>query len=166
MTITIRTFQAEDVDGLAGAFQSWPKPRELFVDYRRRFVAGDLDLVIAELNGQTAGFLTIAWTSPYPPFAAHGIPEIADFNVLPYARRQGVGTALMDEAESRVGRRSDQVGLGVGLYVDYGSAQRMYARRGYVPDGAGVVLDGVSVTPGSMIRLDDNPVLMFTKQIH
>jgi len=165
VTITIRTFQAADVDGLAGAFESWPKPRELFADYRSRFVAGDLDLVIAELNGQTAGFLTIVWASAYPPFASGGIPEIGDLNVLQYARRQGVGTALMDEAEFRVGRRSHQVGLGVGLYVDYGSAQRMYARRGYVPDGAGVVLDGVSVTPGSMIRLDDGPTLMLTKQL-
>ncbi len=165
MTTTIRTFRAADLDGLAGAFESWPKPRELFVDYYSRFVAGDLDLVIAELNGQIAGFLIIVWDSAYPPFAAGGIPEICDFNVLPYARRQGVGTALMDEAEFRVGRRSAQVGLGVGLYVDYGSAQRMYVRRGYVPDGAGVVLNGISVTPGSMIRLDDDPVLMFTKQI-
>jgi hypothetical protein len=71
----------------------------------------------------------------------------------------------MNEAETRVARRSNRVGLGVGLYSDYGSAQRMYVHRGYIPDGAGVVLDGVSVAPGSMIKLDDGPVLMFTKQL-
>lgn len=165
VTLVIRTFLSEDVDVLDEAFDNWPKPRELFVDYSHRFAAGKLDLVVAEVDGRAAGFLIIVWESRYPPFAAEVIPEIGDFNVLPHARRQGVGTALMDEAELRVGRRSDRVGLGVGLYVDYGSAQRLYARRGYIPDGAGVVLGGVSVTPGSMVRLDDNPVLMLTKQL-
>ena len=69
----------------------------------------------------------------------------------------------MDEAERRVAEGSSVVGLGVGLYADYGTAQRMYVRRGYLPDGAGVVLGGVSVPPGTLIRLDDDPVLMFTK---
>ncbi len=164
--MAIRTLQSEDVDALAEAFQSWPKPRQLFVDYAKRVDAGSLDLVIAELAGRVAGFLIVVWESTYPPFEAAGIPEIADFNVLPSARRQGVGNALMDEAEHRVSQRSSRVGLGVGLYVDYGSAQRMYVRRGYLPDGAGVVLDGVSVAPGSMIRLDDDPELKFTRGLH
>lgn len=165
VNLTVRTFQSRDVDVLAEAFETWPKPRALFIGYAQLFASGNLDLVIAELAGELAGFLIIAWSSPYPPFAAAGIPEIGDFNVLPYARRQGVGDALMDDAEIRVTQRSAQVGLGVGLYADYGSAQRMYVRRGYLPDGAGVVLGGVSVAPGSMIRLDDDPVLMFTKQL-
>jgi GNAT superfamily N-acetyltransferase len=165
MEITIRTLHPEDVDPLAAAFETWPKPRELFVDYASRVAAGKIDLVVAELDGSLAGYLVIRWWSSYPPFASSGIPEIADFNVLPPARRRGVGGALMDEAERRVGQRSAVVGIGVGLYVDYGSAQRMYVRRGYVPDGAGVVIDGASATPGAMIRLDDSPELMFTKRL-
>ena len=166
MKLSIRTFRPEDVELLAEAFRDWPKPRELFVDYAERFAAGSLDLVVAELSEGLAGYLIISWQSLYPPFATACIPEIADFNVLPQARRRGVGRALMDEAESRVGQRSALVGIGVGLYVDYGSAQRMYVRRGYLPDGAGVVIDGVSATPGAMIRLDDSPALMFTKRLH
>ena len=53
----------------------------------------------------------------------------------------------------------------LGLYADYGTAQRMYVRRGYVPDGAGVVLDGVPVPSRARIILDDDPELMFTKQL-
>jgi GNAT superfamily N-acetyltransferase len=113
-----------------------------------------------------AGFLIIEPHSSYPPFRAGNIPEIADFNVLPHERGQGVGTALMDEAERRVAEGSSVVGLGVGLYADCGTAQRMYVRRGYLPGGAGVVLGGVSVPPGTLIRLDDDPVLMFTKVLH
>ena len=57
------------------------------------------------------------------------------------------------------------VGLGVGLHPGYGNAQRMYVRRGYVPDGAGVVVDGRSVREGSEIKLDDRPMLRMTKQL-
>ncbi len=33
---------------------------------------------------------------------------------------------------------SDTVYLGVGVHNGYGSAQRMYIKRGYIPDGTGV----------------------------
>jgi hypothetical protein len=57
------------------------------------------------------------------------------------------------------------VGLGVGLHPGYGSAQRLYARRGYIPDGACVVLDGKPVPEGAKIRLDDAAVLRMTKEL-
>ena len=166
MELVIRTLRPDDVDPLANAFASWPKPRQLFETYARRVADGQLDLLVATVDSQTAGYLLIEPRSSYPPFANAGIPEIADFNVLHEYRRRGVGTALMDEAERRVAQFSDVVGLGVGLYTDYGTAQRMYVRRGYLPDGAGVVLHGVPVEPGAEITLDDDPVLMFTKQLH
>jgi hypothetical protein len=33
---------------------------------------------------------------------------------------------------------SESVGIGVGLYLDYGVAQTMYVKRGYIPDGKGI----------------------------
>ena len=165
MELVIRTVRPDDTGRLAEAFASWPKPRELFVTYASRVAAGDLDMVVATVNAGLAGYLLIEPRSSYPPFAAAGVPEIADFNVLGPHRRRGVGTALMDEAESRVAQHSAVVGLGVGLYADYGAAQRLYVRRGYLPDGAGVVLHGVPVPPGTTIRLDDEPELMFTKHL-
>lgn len=165
MELVIRTLRQDDADPLSSAFASWPKPRHLFETYARRVADGQLDLLVAIVDSQLAGYLLIEPRSSYPPFAAAGIPEIADFNVLHDHRRTGVGTALMDEAERRVAQFADVVGLGVGLYTDYGTAQRMYVRRGYLPDGAGVVLDGVPVEPGAEITLDDDPVLMFTKQL-
>ena len=53
----------------------------------------------------------------------------------------------------------------MGLYAAYGRAQRLYVRRGYVPDGAGVTVDGVSVPPGSTIVLDDEPALALTQAL-
>ena len=43
-----------------------------------------------------------------------------------------------DAAEKIAGDYSDIVYLGVGLHSSYESAQRMYVKRGYVPDGSGV----------------------------
>jgi GNAT superfamily N-acetyltransferase len=163
--LVIRPFEPADVDPLAVAFRDWPKDRSLFVGYAERAAAGEIDWVVAELDGTVVGFLYLLWRSGYPPFAAAAVPEICDFNVLPPARRHGVGAALMDEAERLAGERSDTVGLGVGLYRDYGSAQRMYVKRGYVPDGAGLVIGETSVPPGTMIRLDDEPGLKFTKRL-
>ncbi|GAA1430380.1 GNAT family N-acetyltransferase [Microlunatus lacustris] len=163
--VMTRTVRAEDVDPLASAFAAWPKPRELFETYARRVAGGTLDMVVASVDSHLAGYLLIEPQSSYPPFAEAGIPEIADFNVLRSWQRAGIGTALMDEAERRVAKISDVVGLGVGLYSDYGTAQRMYVRRGYLPDGAGVVIAGAPVPPGTEILLNDDPELMFTKQL-
>lgn len=44
----------------------------------------------------------------------------------------------MDTAEKIVLTRSKIVCIGVGLHAGYGSAQRMYVKRGYIPDGSGV----------------------------
>ena len=44
----------------------------------------------------------------------------------------------MDVAENIAARYSDVVYLGVGLHSGYGSAQRMYCKRGYILDESGV----------------------------
>jgi hypothetical protein len=41
----------------------------------------------------------------------------------------------------------------------------MYVRRGYLPDGRGLIYDGRQVPPMETIRNDDNACLMFTKQL-
>ena len=44
---------------------------------------------------------------------------------------------LLEIAEKEVATKGDIVGIGVGLYEDYGPAQRLYIKRGYIPDGKG-----------------------------
>ena len=127
--------------------------------------AGHRTVLVAEWKGTVAGYVTILWESGDPLFSSRGIPEINDFNVLSKCRRKGIGSALMDAAEAIVAKRSPVVGRGVGLHPGYGSAQRLYVRRGYVPDGAGVVVDGNAVPEGSEIRLDDRPMLRMTKEL-
>lgn len=58
--------------------------------------------------------------------------------LLEIYRRRGIGSKLMDVAEEIAAKYSDTAYLGVGLHSGYGSAQRMYVKRGYIPDGSGV----------------------------
>jgi ribosomal protein S18 acetylase RimI-like enzyme len=78
-------------------------------------------------------------------------------------RRHGIGNALLDQAESAAAARSPVVGIGVGLYADYGAAQRIYARRGYLPDGRGIMYRNRPVEPGTAVRIDDDATLMLTR---
>jgi GNAT superfamily N-acetyltransferase len=168
--LSIADLETSDVADLTLAFEDWPKERATFEGYAAQAADGARDVLVARVDGEVAGYVTVYWQPSYPLFAAARIPEIRDFNVLPRFQRRGVGTALMDAAEWRVadaGRPA--VGIGVGLYggegYGYGAAQRMYVKRGYVPDGAGMVIDGARVEPGANVCLDDSPVLMFTKNL-
>jgi GNAT superfamily N-acetyltransferase len=117
------------------------------------------------LDGAFAGSVHLLEVSFYAPFAAAGIPEISDFNVIPPLRRRGVGNALLEAAESLAAAHGPVVGLGVGLYASYGAAQRLYARRGYIPDGRGVMYRGRPASPGGSVVVDDDLVLYLTKAV-
>jgi GNAT superfamily N-acetyltransferase len=160
----IRPLDDGDPAVIAAGFAAvdWPgKPEAKYVGYLEQQRAGTRDVLVATVGGKFAGYVTVRWESAY----FGGLPEIQDFNVLPPYRRRGVGTALMDAAEALAAERSGIVGIGVGLYADYGQAQRMYFRRGYLPDGRGLMYDGRPVPPGETIRIDDDATLMFTKAL-
>lgn len=166
-TVTIRNLRRDDCAVISQAFalQGWNKPTEQYLRYEQEMLEGRRDVLIAECGGEFAGYVTIVWESDYPPFREAGIPEIVDFNVLIKFRRQGIGTALMDEAERRISRRSPIAGIGVGLTPDYGAAQVLYARRGYVPDGRGAISHGQYITYGSTITVDDDLTICLTKKL-
>ncbi len=167
MTFDIRLLIASDIQPIAAAFAAlgWDKPTSLYELYLAEQAAGERTVFVALLDSQFAGYVTIKWQSDYPPFRAENIPEIADFNVLPIFRRQGIGSRLMDEAERVVSERSSVVGIGVGMYADYGTAQRMYVKRGYIPDGRGLFFRQDFVQPGQTVIVDDDLALYFTKRL-
>jgi GNAT superfamily N-acetyltransferase len=167
--VEMRALAEPDLLTIPAAFAElgWPGKDERQVRrYLAEQAAGERDVIVAELDGRFAGYVTVAWTSDYRPFRVAGIPEIKDFNVLPAYRRKGIGSAMMDAAERLVATRTSIVGLGVGLYADYGSAQRMYAKRGYIPDGRGIMYDGVPVEPGESVRIDDDACLMYMRELN
>lgn len=144
----------------------WPgKDAELYRRYLAEQAAGTRTGLVAIDGAAVLGYLTVLWRSAYLPFREAGIPELSDFNVLPQFRRQHVGTALMDAAESLVAARSSTVGLGVGLYADYAPAHLMYLKRGYLPDGRGIAYEFTPVAPGTTVRVDDGLMLMMTREL-
>ena len=107
--------------------------------------------------------------SGYPSFKAENILEIMDLNVLPHYRKMGIGSLLLDTAEKEAATKSQIIGIGVGLYAGpdggYGAAQRLYIKRGYIPDGKGVTYNYELTIPGNSYPLDDDLVLWFTKKL-
>ncbi len=165
--IRIRDMHCEDSETISAAFarQGWCKPVGQFEQYAREQQDARRDVLIATWHGQFAGYVTVVWDSVYPPFREEGIPEICDFNVLIEFQRRGIGSALMDEAERRIAVRSARAGLGVCLHVDYGPAQILYIRRGYIPDGRGVSWNGRLMPAGASVILDDGLVLHLVKDL-
>jgi GNAT superfamily N-acetyltransferase len=168
MELVIRPLQSTDIAEVVAAFIAlgWSgKDVMQFERYLAEQEAGTRVALFAFVNGVFTGYLNVLWQSAYPPFATAGIPEINDFNVLPSFRRQGIGTALMDEAERVIATRSSVAGIGAGMTQDYGNAQRLYVRRGYVPDGRGLMTHERPVEYGQSVVVDDDLVLYFTKQL-
>ncbi|MNJ81424.1 hypothetical protein D3C77_802310 [compost metagenome] len=70
----------------------------------------------------------------------------------------------MDAIEDIAFERFGIVGIGVGLFASYGPAQRLYARRGYIPDGRGISYKDELVEKGSMVRVDHDLALYMIKE--
>jgi GNAT superfamily N-acetyltransferase len=140
------------------------RPAGLFTHYYKEQEEGERVVLLAFYNGEFAGHANIIWHPTYPAFAEKSIPEINDLFIIPNYRRRGIATALVDEAEKRIFKRSPAAGIGVGMYADYGPAQRMYVLRGYVPDRLGLMYKDKPVTPGEMIKVDDDLALYLVKE--
>lgn len=138
---SIRRMERSDREAIFEAFQSWNKPRDQYDRYWRENEEG-LRVTVLATDGEekVIGYTNVIWTPEYVPFAAGGIPEINDLNVVGEWQKRGVGTALIKECERIVwqeGRK--EVGIGFGLTPDYGAAQRLYPKMGYIPDGRGAI---------------------------
>jgi len=88
-----------------------------------------------------------------------------DLGVFKKYRNQGIGNILMQVAEDIARRYADTVIIGVGLHRDYGAAQRMYVKRGYIPDGSGLWYQGRQLDPYAEMKNDDEAVLYMYKKL-
>ena len=138
-TCSIRKMQESDIKELSRGFisQGWPGREEILDRYFLEQESGEREVLVAEVEGAVAGYITILPDAKQGPFAGMA-PELSDFNVFEPFQNQGIGNLLLEEAEKRVRLISDKVTLGVGLHSGYGPAQRLYIKRGYIPDGTGV----------------------------
>ncbi|MDD6031904.1 MAG: GNAT family N-acetyltransferase [Oscillospiraceae bacterium] len=165
---TIRPMLPEDPPVIADAFtaQGWNKPREQYERYYAQQQAGQRKVFILLAGEEFAGYVTLLPTPSGGPWKGQNVPEICDFNVLKKFRGRGFGWALMDAAEQAAAETGSVVTLGVGLYTDYGTAQRMYVKRGYLPDGSGIWYGGDQpLPPGAPCVNDDDLILYLSKRL-
>jgi len=165
--ISIACLTHSDISEIADAFAllGWNKPASQYQTYLDEQNAGDRLVLVARFDGEFCGYVTLLNHSHHGEFAELTIPEVADFNVLPQFRNRGIGTALMDAIEAEAGKIAPSVGIAVGMTADYGCAQRMYVKRGYIPTGAGLFADGSPVTYGTSVMVDDGLLLTFVKKL-
>ncbi|MFD1675050.1 GNAT family N-acetyltransferase [Alicyclobacillus fodiniaquatilis] len=163
--IQIRQMTADDIDHVFCIFDEHDigKPLDYILKCWEENKTGERITLLAFYERQFAGSLHLLAKSHYSYFVENGIPEINDFNVIPPLRRHGIGHALMAAVEHIAIRKYGVVGVGVGLFASYGDAQRLYAKRGYVPDGRGLTYHGQPVVQGSMVQVDHDLALYLTK---
>ena len=112
------------------------------------------------------GYVAIVWESNYAGFRSRGIPLVHQIAVAGPFRRRGVATLLMDAAEELVRDRGIvTLGITVGLFDQYGPAQRLYGRRGYIPDGRGACRGQEPLRKGTQVTIDDDLIIWLTKDL-
>ena len=146
--------------------QGWGADITKYLTRLRDQSAGKCVSLTAVYKGLPAGYVNVYLNGLGGAFSGKGLPEIVDFGVLEKFRRKGIGSKLMDVAEKIAGRYADTVWLGVGLHSGYGSAQRMYVKRGYIPDGSGVWYGNKPCAQYETgLVNDDNLALFLSKRI-
>ena len=166
--LAIRSMEEADAQAFTDelAAQGWHPDIAVFRKRLEDQAEGKCEALTAVYRGCPAGYLYVYRTVEEGPFKRTGYPIIVDFNVLKKYQRKGIGSRLMDAAEETAAKYADTVCLGVGLCGSYGSAQRMYARRGYIPDGSGVWYQNRQcIQYETVCTVDDDLVLYMSKRL-
>lgn len=160
--ITIRKAGVDDIPALEDLYHHIGKKDDgYFAQALERS-----DIYVYEEDENICAFCLYNRTPRYGFYKKLGIPEIQDLNVRPACRRRGIATALIvycEDTAQQEGR--DHIGISVGLTKDYGPAQILYAKMGYIPDGNGVTYDRDYVTQQRSYRIDDDMALMLVKSL-
>lgn len=166
--IRIRTIEEPDAKLICEEeiAQGWNQSIDKYMTRLADHASGKAVALVAEYKGNVAGYINVYKDCKWGAFGDRGYCEIVDFGVLEKYRRRGVGSKLMDVAEQIAAKYADVVYLGVGLHSGYGSAQRMYVKRGYIPDGSGVWYKDHVAEPYQTYCNDDDLVLYFSKELY
>jgi GNAT superfamily N-acetyltransferase len=167
VTTVIEPVQEQNIEAAARFLVGWVSEDE---DDARQHLADharDNGASLAAVRGRRViGIASLLWESNYAGFAERGIPLVHQLAVAGPSRRQGVAMMLMDAAEDLARHRgAAELGITVGLFDDYGPAQRLYARRGYLPDGRGACRGQHPLSRGAQVTMDDDLILWLTKDL-
>ncbi len=168
MNLEIRKIQEDDINEFTEAMSCLPWHREpsIYHEYFKKQQDGKHEFIIAIYNNNFVGHVCLKWESRNKQFSQNQIPEISDLLVLQQYQRLGIASKLLAYCE-KVTLQHDfkTIGLAVGLYEDYGPAQKLYMKLGYSLDGSGITYDFQKVIPGTMVKIDDELLIWLTKQL-
>jgi ribosomal protein S18 acetylase RimI-like enzyme len=161
--IEVRQAKPEDIRALYGFYDQIGKKDEGYFEHALEHAT----ILLALEGGTLCAFCIFNQSPRYSLYKKLGIPEIQDLNVLPAFRRRGVATSLIKYCEDLARAQGyEMIGISVGLTKNYGPAQILYAKLGFVPDGYGVTYDRDPVEPYQSYPLDDDLALMMIKELH
>lgn len=124
-------------------------------------------VAVIESNLEILGYGSLLRKPECPHFAQRNIPEINALWIDEDHRRKGLGTALIKWLENIASHEGyNEIGIGVGLYRDYGAAQQLYFQLGYIPDGNGITYKGQPTVAGQSYPLDDDLILWLKKPLN
>ncbi len=163
--IRIRAMEKEDIDLIIKNYeeQSWPKKRSTLEKYLASQTEKQLYVFIAEVDKDVAGYTVLYLDTAVGPFANMSIPLIGDFIVFIKYQRLGIGNRILDAVEEKAFELNDKVQLSVGLHSGYGAAQRIYIKRGYIPDGSGCWYNNQQLEQYADCNNNDDLVLYLLK---
>lgn len=166
--LTVRSMESADAQAFTDQFtaQGWHPQLSGYMARLKDQAEGKCAALTAVYEGRPAGHVYVYLHAEEGPFKGKGWPIIVDLSVLEKDQRRGIGTRLMDAAERIAGGYADTVCLGVGLCGSYGAAQRLYVRRGYIPDGSGVWYRGRQcVQYETVCTVDDDLILFLSRNL-
>ncbi len=142
------------------------KTQALWDSYYQEQQSGTRTVAVLEENHEILGYGSLLRKPECSFFAHKNIPEINAIWIDEDHRKRGLGTALVKWLEKLASQEGNhQIGIGVGLYKDYGPAQKLYFELGYSPEGNGITYKGESTIPGESYPLDDDLILWLTKDL-
>ncbi len=168
--LLIRTMNEEDIGKIVSRY-SFPwtnqeKTQQMWDAYHQEQKEGIRTVAVLEKNQEILGYGSLLRKSACPYLLNNNIPEINAIWIDENHRRRGLGTALIKWLENLASREGyNQIGIGVGLYRDYGPAQQLYFQLGYIPDGNGITYKAQPTVPGQAYPLDDDLLLWLTKAL-
>ena len=166
-SLKVRSMVPEDAKVFYDMYLSygWHPQLETYENYYKAQEAGERIMFIPEYEGKVAGICTLVLKPSEGPLAGKGWPEIVDFCVFFHLHKKGIGNKILDVVEAEAAKISDHVFLAVGVHSGYGAAQRIYVKRGYIPDGTGVWYQGKQLDQYAPCVNDDDLLLFLSKEL-
>lgn len=121
--------------------------------------------LLAVYEEKIAGYVYLYYHCKWGGLANQSYPGIVDLFVMDDYRSKGIGNTLMSVAENIAKQYANQVYLDVGLCSSFGSAHRLYAKRGYIPDGKGVYYDDKVCETNAVCKNNDDLTLCLIKEL-